>query len=646
MPIDSQPALGRSLTMVVEIEPDIIQAQRNMEAELVVDTEPAHGSDGTPSKAELASSDSAPEKRDQGLGPDSPQHLADSTTPVRGSVLQSKSKQLRLSWVSALGTLLLSVFATFYAWSVLVSVDPALAPLQSLSPGKTVWVVNILSQATAFSILELLNVVFEALRWTLASGISGVQITTFLALSRATPLLGVVSLCLVKGAHRLWCIQRLLVLGLTWLLGVVLTYNINFKHVYTSNQNYNVNVIAGLAHPNSSLIAWIPSTMINIHFLAFTHSILFDSTFVTGGLRQVRLQNQEFNSSLFNGQLPEDSQSVLIHNAPGYQLDFSLVEGNYTFDSGADCTTYGQTTGLGLHLCIASDGPRILAGWSVCPSSLFDRGRCFDDTGWATIPEQNTSLSLFKRYATVAYDRNNFSILSVESISDPSLVPLVVQDYRNIYERVFAPVPKDLNTLALGFNDSATTYTMQAGIGWTLRLYQDYFHRSSVGPIRLLQGLLTVPIQFSTTAWQIADIDSLPQDLHTVASMTKTTYRVTGVPWTVFVFGGLALFLLLLAISGLAWINLTSVQTPNTSLFPEVDICSKCGNPAFRSGTTEGVRDLTQFLQNKCLGNAESKSVKLCLGDERIYCGALHGCIVVTTKPEELGELVEGTEYR
>lgn len=120
--------------------------------------------------------------------------------------------------------------------------------------------------------------------------------------------------------------------------------------------------------------------MVNVHFLAFTQSILTDSTFVTGippstcsgencssfflpgGLRQVRLQGQEFNSSLFNGQQPEDSSSVLIHDAPGYQLEFSPIERNYTFDSGTDCTTYGQTTGLGLHLCIASSGPRILAG--------------------------------------------------------------------------------------------------------------------------------------------------------------------------------------------------------------------------------------------------------------------------------------------
>ena len=175
---------------------------------MTVDAEPACALGETILESTLRSSRPVLGGRDQNPDSDSSHHLPDSPTSIRGSVLQSKSKQLRLSWILALGTFSLAAFSTFYSWSVLISDNPALGSLQSLSPGKTLWIVNILSQAVAFSVCELLSMVFEALRWALASGESGILISTFLALSRATPLLGVVSLCSINGTHRLWCTKR------------------------------------------------------------------------------------------------------------------------------------------------------------------------------------------------------------------------------------------------------------------------------------------------------------------------------------------------------------------------------------------------------------------------------------------------------
>ncbi|KAI9786498.1 MAG: hypothetical protein M1839_006958 [Geoglossum umbratile] len=541
-----------------------------------------------------------------------------------GSTPQPKSKQLRLSWALALGTLTLSILSVIYAWSVLVSNGPALSRLRSLSPGKTVWVISILSQSVAFLVSELLSMVFEALRWVLVSRDSGVLLSTFLALSRATPLLGVASLCSTHGSHRFWCSQRLVFLSLTWLLGVVLIYNVKFKHVYATNGVYKFNVTAGLAPPNSSLVDYVPRLMIGLHFLAFTHTILTDSTFAVGvpplacrgndcssfflpgGLRQVRLQNRDFNSSLFNTQQPDGPTSVLIHNAPGYQLEFSPVEANHTFNSETDCTIYGKATGVGIFLCLASSETKILAGWSVCPSTLDDHGSCFNDTTWAGKLDQSTSLSLFKRYATVAYDRNNFSIRSIESISPPSAEVLVAQDFTKVYKAVFAPIPEQLNPSASDFKGFAAIYSLQVGIGWTLRLYQDYFPESREAPLSLLQGFLTVPIQFSTTAWQIVDTHDLPSDLNTVASMTGSTYRAIGEPWTIFTFGGLAIFLIIWALAFLAWIQWASARAPDTTLFPEIDIALMCG-------------DLTQFLRRRRIGGT-SEAVKKGLKGEKISC--------------------------
>jgi hypothetical protein len=101
----------------------------------------------------------------------------------------------------------LSSFTVFYTHRVLVSERPV-PPVFVLSPGKTVSVVNILSHIVAFLGWNLLEHVLEEMRWALACRVEGVSLMTFLALSRATPYSGVAYLCLMRGGHLFWCIQR------------------------------------------------------------------------------------------------------------------------------------------------------------------------------------------------------------------------------------------------------------------------------------------------------------------------------------------------------------------------------------------------------------------------------------------------------
>jgi hypothetical protein len=101
----------------------------------------------------------------------------------------------------------LSSFTVFYTHRVLVS-ERQVPPAFVLSPGKTVLVVNILSHIVAFLGWDLLENVLEEMRWALACRVEGVSLMTFLALSRATPYSGVAYLCLMRGGHRFWCLQR------------------------------------------------------------------------------------------------------------------------------------------------------------------------------------------------------------------------------------------------------------------------------------------------------------------------------------------------------------------------------------------------------------------------------------------------------
>src|SRR5579862_2201307 len=141
------------------------------------------------------------------LVPRGPQNGDDFPGQIRGSTLRPKSNQFRETWLSALSTAILFCFTMFYANMVLISVSPV-PRFFSLSPGKTITVVNILIHGVAFLLLQLTGSVFDALRWALASSGSGVGVMSFLALGRPTSTLGVLGLCRKRGVHLIWCLQR------------------------------------------------------------------------------------------------------------------------------------------------------------------------------------------------------------------------------------------------------------------------------------------------------------------------------------------------------------------------------------------------------------------------------------------------------
>jgi hypothetical protein len=186
-------------------------------------------------------------------------------------------------------------------------------------------------------------------------------------------------------------------------------------------------------------------------------------------------------------------------------------------------------------------------------------------------------MSIFKRYATTAYNGRNLSIRSVESISAPNPTELNPLDLRTVFTAVLTPGLT---------NSSDDTEAVDAGlyyIGWALRAYQDEFTDDVELPLTLLRGLLTVPIQFATMAWEwvnaTATINTtdfaLPQDLETTASTAKITYRAKAKPWTVCVFMILTALLLIWCNSALLWILTQRTAAPNLSEFVEVDIGSK-----------------------------------------------------------------------
>jgi hypothetical protein len=124
-----------------------------------------------------------------------------------GVLLQSKSKQFRIAWCMACSTLFLSGFSTWYVWVVFIS-ENSVPQALALSPGRTLLVIQIITHVIAFMVWQIIESALEFLRWTLATGATGISIPAFFAMSRATSLLGVASLCLMGGSHRFWCVSR------------------------------------------------------------------------------------------------------------------------------------------------------------------------------------------------------------------------------------------------------------------------------------------------------------------------------------------------------------------------------------------------------------------------------------------------------
>ena len=442
--------------------------------------------------------------------------------------------------------------------------------------------------------------------------------------------------------------------------------DVTFQNVYKPIDT--LPVIAGLAPINYTILfSHIPKAVACLYLSNYANGFLGASNFVIGmtpiscsglnctsaflpgGLLLARRTAETLNGTLLNlnASLLNTGQAILINNAPGYQLEFFPVDDGFSFNAETDCGTYGQSRGDGLHVCFGSNNSTLVVGkpigfqsadftgWSVCPSNLYNAGRCFNDMDWTLTLQQTTSMLLYKRYATVAYDSRNLSILSVESVSTPEPAPIDADAVREIATVVFMPGPNATS------DDTEMVNSLLFGMGFALRLYEDNFPNDQLLPLVLLQGFISVPFQFSTTAWQWVNatqgsnestLYALPADLETTATISDVTYRAIASKWTIYVFITLTGLLLIWCNSIFLWILRQKTAIPNSSSFVEVDIGSKSAYPSEVIGLPEdgtspqvGYQDWAQMLRTAGLGNSESRAIIHMVKDRKIRVVALKG---------------------
>ena len=140
---------------------------------------------------------------------------------VELKVVESKKLTARLR--NRLATLVIAFFTVvfmtstiFFAYNSYLE-QPLVPSLVAKTPGRTILILNVMSQFTLFFLAELTRMAMDATRWALACSKRGTSGLTFLALSQATTFLGVLFLSFGKAKlpgrvqrneHRIWGTQR------------------------------------------------------------------------------------------------------------------------------------------------------------------------------------------------------------------------------------------------------------------------------------------------------------------------------------------------------------------------------------------------------------------------------------------------------
>jgi len=143
-------------------------------------------------------------------------------------------------------------------------------------------------------------------------------------------------------------------------------------------------VLGGIAPLNVTLLApYLPVSVLAILFATYTNAILGSSNLVTGvdpvscsgsNCTSIFLPGGIFNArrveppgypnlniSLLADNLLTTASAVIINSAPGYQVEFTPLDEDFTFFRN-NCTMYGQTGSVGFYVCLASYNSSLMAG--------------------------------------------------------------------------------------------------------------------------------------------------------------------------------------------------------------------------------------------------------------------------------------------
>lgn len=128
-----------------------------------------------------------------------PQYTGRIASKSNGTRLQSIVRQSYQDFALGACTMICCLITLLYAYGATVG-NPSLQSLYK-DTSYTVFLLWVLSQLSVFLVRQLISSTFERLRWALASAEKGILLTSFLGMSSATTLAGVLRLLVSSGEN-------------------------------------------------------------------------------------------------------------------------------------------------------------------------------------------------------------------------------------------------------------------------------------------------------------------------------------------------------------------------------------------------------------------------------------------------------------
>lgn len=220
-------------------------------------------------------------------------------------------------------------------------------------------------------------------------------------------------------------------------------------------------------------------------------------------------------------------------------------------------------------------------------------GTCQSDHSWTNRLAASVALNIYQRTSTVAYDRYNFSILSIEHLGPPQ--DAIDEDSVDDLQRLFSIMYPQLTTIledvghaALDLNTGqawtdlaylASVYCIQAELTAAELFLKNGYPNWVNGQQDILEGFLAIPVQFGTLLLQQLDKSVLLTTLNTTASWAQVSFRVRSEPWTVITFSILVFGLVLWAILCLVYAHWVAHRKVEQERSPTIEAAFENGNP-------------------------------------------------------------------
>ncbi|KAL0936119.1 uncharacterized protein CTRU02_208334 [Colletotrichum truncatum] len=561
-------------------------------------------------------------------GPSSPEFMLQqptanapsSTAPTRS--IKENCRPVRLALTAWVASLIFTIVYSLFIYHVLFEGNPVVGSW-TFDASLTNLLLSIFSQLYGMLLAYVAISLSDALRWSLASrtgGKGGASASSFFQLSPATDWFSVLKF-IFKGRFRSnWGIIRLAMPFMGLGFGSILKFQNSFED-YFIKQGASIDVYAGNAPPDVSILGLISTAYLDGFFDTWTQQLLSypryatewkmdgctgkcSVSFLPGGMEIARKVGPLLNSTVLNGGLFNQSESIMIENAPGMVARFEPVEDGFEFDIEKECRVYHTPLGDALQMCKKQIGDSVAAGWRSCPSVVLMTKGCALRPSWSKTPiVSKTLFTAYRQNATTMYSQKDLSIQHVEAVSKPVRVKMSEPDMELIWNRIFVP-----RNNSDDFDLQSINITI-ARMTWKYRTYTEFFPDNEMH-VELLQNFLSVPLQFAITALQYANYTMalpeekrvFPPELLTKATGGRSIKRFVSQPWTVIVFIAAGSTVVALTGGGFWWILSQLHPLPKPSGIVEVDFMSRLSDlqkDRDQHGSTEPFSDLVHDIRSQ-----------------------------------------------